>query len=280
MKGCIVRNRYYTDGGMEYVFRRLTDAFGRLHIATDLVRPILSFENGRFTPPQADFAVFWDKDVTLCRAMERAGLRCFNTADAIAACDDKAETYARLSETGLPLADTVTAPLMYPASDTIDEAFIARAESLGFPLIVKDRVGSRGEQVFLLEDDRAFRTYYRKNKHTPFLCQRFIAASKGRDVRVYVIGGQAAGAISRTNEGFKSNAFAGATAARTDGRFNGQAEQAAAALGLDYCAVDFTADGYLLEVNSNAYFTAAEELGLTIADTYASYIAGCVYGRG
>ena len=45
----------------------------------------------------ADFVLFWDKDVRLARMLEQAGLPVFNSSRAIALCDDKTLTHLALS---------------------------------------------------------------------------------------------------------------------------------------------------------------------------------------
>ena len=50
----------------------------------------------RLAVPKADFVLFWDKDVSLAHALEQQGLPVFNSAKAIALCDNKALTYQTL----------------------------------------------------------------------------------------------------------------------------------------------------------------------------------------
>lgn len=280
MKGYIVRNRYYTDEGMDYAFRRMCEEFARRGVGCAVVAPMMSFGgDGVLTAdiPDGDFAVFWDKDAVLNAAVAKK-MRCFNTASAVTVCDDKVKTFAALD--GLaPVPRTLPAPLMYPASDEIDEAYLAAAEALGFPLIVKERVGSRGEQVHLVRDAAALKALYRRIRHVPFQAEEYIAGGE-HDMRLYVVGGRFAGAVARQGKGFKSNVYAGAdvAAVQPPEALVSLAERIAAKLGLDYCAADFigTDKPVLVEVNSNAYFTGAEACGLDIAGRYAAHITEAV----
>lgn len=43
----------------------------------------------RLAVPKADFVLFWDKDVSLAHALEQQGLPVFNSAKAIALCDQQ-----------------------------------------------------------------------------------------------------------------------------------------------------------------------------------------------
>lgn len=275
MKGLIVRNRYYTDEGMEYVFERLSAELHKRGASCTVCSPILTVgRDGRpETDAAGDFAVYWNKDVALCVALERQ-MRCFNSSQTIATCDDKLTTYLALSGIAA-IPRTIAAPLMYAASEAADEAFLTQVESLGYPLIVKERVGSRGEQVFLVRNREQLQAQYMRLRHTPHIYEAFIEEGD-RDLRIYVVGGKAVGAVARTGAGFKSNLFAGAQVRRAepDGGVTAIAERIAKALNADYCAVDFAGrDNVLLEVNSNAYFTGAEQCGLNVAGALAEHIA-------
>lgn len=97
-----------------------------------------------------DYALFWDKDVRLARALEAMGVRLYNTAAAVAVCDDKAATHLELARRGVPMPRTLVAPMTYVNMDAQGDAFLRRgAETLGFPLVVKECFGSLGGQVYL-----------------------------------------------------------------------------------------------------------------------------------
>lgn len=66
----------------------------------------------RLAVPKADFVLFWDKDVSLAHALEQQGLPVFNSAKAIALCDNKALTYQTLLCT-VPQPETMVAPITY-----------------------------------------------------------------------------------------------------------------------------------------------------------------------
>ena len=58
---------------------------------------------GAFAAGAFDFVLFWDKDVQLAWQLEQLGMRVFNGASAILACDDKALTWLRLRRAGIPM---------------------------------------------------------------------------------------------------------------------------------------------------------------------------------
>lgn len=217
--------------------------------------------NAQYIERDADFVLFLDKDVILARQLELDGMRVFNSAEAIALCDDKALTYLRLRDSGLLLPETLPVPMTFFASDWADNPFVERAaDTLGFPMIVKETHGSFGKQVWLAQNRNELVGLL--NAHSPngMLLQKFIASSVGRDVRVNVVGDQAVASMYRFSEtDFRANVSAGGKMRR----YEPNAEQIAAALtacralGLDFGGVDllFGKDDepILCEVNSNAH---------------------------
>lgn len=235
----------------------------------------------------ADFALFWDKDIRLARAMEAAGLRLYNRADAIALCDDKAAAQLVLCRAGLPMPEALVAPMTYDGMNGPEEAFLERAEErLGYPLVVKECYGSFGGQVYLAADREEFRNLARAMGPRPFLAQRYIAESAGRDVRIYVVGDRPAAAMERRARGdFRANIGHGGDAlAYTPS----PAEEALAVrccrvLGLDFAGVDLLhgADGPLVcEVNSNAFMAGITACsGVDVAGRIVEYVAACEQQR-
>lgn len=200
---------------------------------------------------KSDFVLFWDKDVNLARLIEKNGIPVFNSSDAVAKCDDKARTYIELSGT-VPQPETLIAPKTYFKAD-MDE-FIAYAVSrLGLPLVFKECFGSFGEQVFLCRsvDEIASRISSR-----PFILQKYIKESGGRDVRIEVVGGECVSAVKRENKNdFRSNVTNGGIMTPYEPtEFEKKlALDACRVLGLTFGGVDILNHGLVCEVNSNAH---------------------------
>ncbi len=98
---------------------------------------------------QADYALFWDKDIRLAKSLEASGVRLYNSAAAIETCDDKAATHLRLAGQRLPMPRTLVAPMTYRDITDAVEPFCETAENiLGYPLVIKECYGSFGGQVF------------------------------------------------------------------------------------------------------------------------------------
>ncbi|MBR2441751.1 MAG: RimK family alpha-L-glutamate ligase [Clostridia bacterium] len=232
-----------------------------------------------------NFCVYLDKDKYLGYLLEGAGLRLFNSARAVELCDDKMTTYIALKDCGLPLAESIPAPLCYTQGATPNTAFLqAVADQLGFPLVAKKSYGSFGAGVRLVHGIDELEKTEREWLYTPHFYQRYMQSSKGRDVRVIVVGGKALGGMERVAQGdeFRSNIELGSEGRRAEllPEYARVAEQAAAALGLEYCGVDLleTDEGPVLcEVNSNAFFEGFERVtGIQVAKAFAERLDKCV----
>lgn len=219
-------------------------------------------DSDAFDAEAFDFVLFWDKDVALATQLEQRGLPVFNSADSILRCDDKALTYLTLKRVGLPMPRTLLAPKTFPAVGYPTTAFVdAAAETLGFPLVLKECFGSFGQQVYLCRDVESLRAKVLSLAGTPMLFQQLVTESWGRDVRINVVGGRVVASILRTsrNGDFRSNLTLGGTMENytPTAAESALALDAVQALGLTFAGVDvlFGRDGPLLcEVNSNAHF--------------------------
>lgn len=235
----------------------------------------------RVPPLQAgDYALFWDKDVRLARALEAMGVRLYNTAAAVAVCDDKAATHLELARRGVPMPRTLVAPMTYVNMDAQGDAFLRRgAETLGFPLVVKECFGSLGGQVYLARDRGQLCRLADTMGPKPFLLQQFVAASAGEDKRLYVVGGRVAAAMRRRSEtDFRANIGNGGhgEACFPTAEEERLALECAAILGAEIAGVDLlqSETGPLVcEVNSNAHFAALTACtGVDVAGLIADYV--------
>ena len=208
-----------------------------------------------------DFALFWDKDYVLARRLEQEGVALFNGAEAVRICDDKSLTAVALRGK-VRMPKTLIAPKTFEGVGYGDGEWLRGAiEALGFPMVVKEACGSFGKQVYLAESEKELFSLVENIGYKPFLLQEFIASSKGRDVRINVVGDQVFCAILRENsEDFRSNITGGGIGKRYTPT-EAQAElalTACKAIGLDFAGVDvlFGEDGepILCEVNSNPHF--------------------------
>ncbi|WP_079423832.1 MULTISPECIES: RimK family alpha-L-glutamate ligase [Streptomyces] len=194
------------------------------------------------------------REVSLLRHLEAMGSVLLNPADAVLACLDKFWQVQRLAAAGLAVPETFMG-----AGGSLDAVTGA---GLPQPCVVKAVRGHRGEQVFLAPDADTLRAVHDGlAPEAACLFQEYVASSHGRDLRVVVVDGHAAGAVVRTASGgeFRSNLALGASLAPCTGRYpQGEelAVRAAAVMGLGVAGVDllFAPDGdfTVCEVNANA----------------------------
>ncbi len=209
-----------------------------------------------------DFVLFWDKDVKLARLLESKGLKVYNSADAIECCDDKARTNIALEGSGIRMPKTFVSPLTYFDDGLDGNEFVNSVEArIPYPMVVKECMGSFGEQVSLVYDRAEFLKVISSKGKTPFIVQEFISTSINRDLRIYVAGGEAKAAIMRYNEtDFRANYVKGA-GMRACTPTKSQIEMAvnvSEVLGLDFGGIDIlfgeNDEPIFCEANSNAHF--------------------------
>lgn len=209
--------------------------------------------------PAVAYARIWtplvsvDREITLLRHLEAMGTVLLNPVDAILACLNKFWHLQQLARAGLPVPDTRTY-----ADAPMEEAILAGVPE---PAVVKAVRGHRGEQVFLAPDAGLLRDIQGSlSQSTPYLFQEYVEFSHGRDLRVLVVEGRVAGALTRTaaGGGLRSNLAMGGTSELCAGRYpkgEGLAVRAAEVLGLGVAGVDllFTPGGgfTICEVNAN-----------------------------
>ena len=231
--------------------------------------------------PLPDFCIFWDKDVYLCRSLQRLGVPTFNGARAIELCDNKILTAELLSGANIPIPQTLVAPKTFENVGHNSTAFLERARKiLKLPMVIKEAYGSFGQQVYLAKTYGEVLEIVEKIGHKDFLMQKFIATSKGRDVRVNVVGGKVVASMLRVNEhDFRSNVSGGGKPRATT-ITKAQEEvaiQACRVLGLDFAGVDvlFGENGepIVCEVNSNPHFLSTfTATGVDMSECILDYI--------
>ena len=73
-------------------------------------------------------------------------------------------------------------------------------------MIIKENKGSFGEQVYLVENYYDAVEKIKSIGHDEFIMQEYIESSKGRDVRIHVVGDQIVTAMERRNDNdFRAN---------------------------------------------------------------------------
>lgn len=283
MKALIVVNAYICNKSQISQAERIEEELTALGVDCEVKKNfnLSAIDGQKITAGGYDFCVYLDKDRVSARLLEGAGLRLFNSAEAIEVCDDKMLTNVALTRCGFPVPDAIYAPLCYNQGAKADKKFLKdAAEFLHFPLVAKQNFGSLGAGVSLVKNMEELVSYEQTNLHLPHFYQKFIDCGAGEDTRVIVIGGKFVCAMKRRNEkDFRSNIELGGKGSKIepDADLVALCEDVAQKLGLDYCGIDILTDKFgkrwVCEVNSNAFFAAAERVcGVNVAKLYALHI--------
>lgn len=199
--------------------------------------------------------------VAVVRHFDLMRVPVLNNHGPIARAKNKLGCLQLLASRGLPVPDTLIA--RYPRD-------LDRLIKLvgGPPVILKLLRGTQGTGVIFAESRASVASVLETlwSLGEDILLQRFVAESKGRDLRVLVVDGKARGAMRRVGvEGeFRSNIHRGGTGERVDldPSHARLAVAATKAVGLDVAGVDLleTSNGPLvLEVNASPGFEGLEE---------------------
>lgn len=199
--------------------------------------------------------------LSIVRQLERLGVKIFNKSSTIETVADKLHTHQVLAENGMPTPTTMLAK--FP----VDIELIER--TIGFPVVVKTLLGSNGTGVFLIENAGAFNDLMEligeTNPNIQLIFQKFVANSKGRDLRLFVVDGEVIAAMERRarSGGFKANFSAGGTVAQfiPDDEARDLAVRTAEVLDIQVAGIDllFTEDGYTIcEANTFPGFKGLE----------------------
>ena len=210
--------------------------------------------------------------------LEALGVPVVNAPMALWRARDKVRSFQVLRAAG------VATPASLVLGRRLDASVLQR--ELGPPpWIVKAPEGTKGEAVFLVSS-AAELAALPQDVSVPYFLQRFVAESKGRDVRVFVIDGRANAAMRRESAtgDFRSNLHLGGQGSEVEltPALAALAEAATRAHGLDVAGVDVLegADGPLvIEVNGSPGFAGIEaatgrDLSGAVVEWLARRIAG------
>ncbi|GJM18354.1 MAG: putative alpha-L-glutamate ligase [Phycisphaeraceae bacterium] len=213
------------------------------------------------------------------RQCEQMDIYTPNTSSGIGNSRDKLRSLQILSrhDIGIPLTNFVR-----DRSDVIPA--IERVG--GAPVIIKVLEGTQGVGVILAESVKSAEAIVEtlRGANQNVLIQRFVAESKGKDIRAFVVGDRVVASMRRVAQAgeFRSNVHRGgkAEAIDLDPAYERTAVRAAQILGLRVAGVDMLegADGpQVMEVNSSPGLEGIEgATGLDIAGAVVDFIASQV----
>ena len=214
-------------------------------------------------------------NLSVLRQFERLNVPTLPNSNAIEQSKDKMYANQILAQAGLPIPKTMLT--RFPCKAELVEKVV------GFPCVMKVVTGSHGNGVYLCENAKQFEDLSELinsiDGKTSMIIQEYISYSKGRDLRVIVIGGRVVGAMERTatDDSFKANISRGGEGKPydVDDEMEMLAIQVAKVLDLDIAGVDllFHPDGYrICEANSSPGFKGFEKaLGINIPQKVFDY---------
>lgn len=248
----------------------------RFQMVYDDASPCLLYDGKHF--PSVDVVITRpsiltnvDLQISLLEQMEMGGLLVFNRYQSILRAKNKIKTMQILDHYGIPIPKTV---VVRRSTDLQQAAKLVG----GFPVILKQPVGSFGNGVTIVESMRALKSVLLWDQPM-YLLQQYVKHSKGKDIRIFVVNGKVVGSMMReAKKGeFRSNIELGAIgrAVEITEEEASMAIRSVQALDLNYGGVDVMRgkDGpVVLEVNSNPGFKELEKAtGVSIAGAIVEY---------
>ncbi|MEE6483470.1 hypothetical protein FKM82_013562 [Ascaphus truei] len=217
-----------------------------------------------------------DSEITVLRHLEKLGCRLVNRPQAILNCINKFWTFQELAGHGIPLPDTFS----YGGHDEFSK-IIDAAEPLGYPVVVKNTRGHQGKAVFLANDKHHLLDISHLVRHdAPYLFQKYVKESHGKDIRVVIVGERVIGSMLRcsTDGRMQSNCCLGGVGVTCALSEQGKrlAMQVSTILGMDICGVDLlmldNGSFVVCEANANVGFTEFDQAcELDLAGIIADY---------
>lgn len=213
------------------------------------------------------------------RQFEEMDVFCANTSNGITNSRDKLRSLQILSRhhIGIPRTTFVSDKRdVLPAIERVG----------GAPVIIKLIEGTQGIGVLLAETVKAAESIIEllQSQKQDVLIQKFVAESRGKDIRAFVVGDRVVAAMRRVAQGqeFRSNVHRGGVAEAVDlsEEYRETAVRAAQILGLRIAGVDMLESSQgpqIMEVNSSPGLQGIESCtGLDIAGAVVEYIAARV----
>lgn len=209
--------------------------------------------------------------------MQLMGIPTLNGYQSITKAKSKLKTLQILSHFGIPVVKTMVINSPQYLKDAVK--FIGN-----FPIIMKTIYGSYGAGVAIVESDRAVKSTYGLLEgsiegNNAILLQEYIAEAEGKDIRIFVVGGEMVAAMQRNAEDgdFRSNVGQGGSG----GPYTPTEEEvhlaikATKAIGLEVAGVDIIQTKHgpaIMEVNANPGFKELEEVsGVNVAGAIIEY---------
>lgn len=214
--------------------------------------------------------------LTAVAVLESFGVRCINRLRTIEVCSDKLRTSLALVAAGIPTPRTMTA--------TDPDSALQAVERIGYPAVIKPTIGSWGRLLARVNDRDAaeavleHRATLGSVSHHVHYIQEHID-KPGRDIRVFVVGGEPIAAIARASAHWVTNTARGAKASglAITPDLADLSRRAADCVGADVCAIDIlecpTRGPLVSEINHSMEFrNSIDTTGIDIPGLVADHV--------
>lgn len=146
--------------------------------------------------PLPDFALNRSRNAEIAKKLERLGVRCVNSAEVTRIANDKEETYRFFQELGIPMLLT---------RGVFVDKNLPNQKLCGYPLVAKSVDGHGGSEVFWVEESADWKPVLERLWGKRIILQP-PCKLPGRDLRIFVLGGQVIAAVLRESNGdFRAN---------------------------------------------------------------------------
>ena len=213
-----------------------------------------------------------DLNISIIKQMEMMGIPVFNRYNPIIKAKNKLKSMQLMDHYNIPIPKTI----IIRSSKFLDLAVEAVG---GVPVILKTPFGSYGVGVTLVESKRGLKSVLDWENTNMYMIQEFVKYSRGKDIRVFVVGGKVVGTMMRSARRgeFRSNIELGGKGSPVEITEEEKeiSLRAVQALDLEYAGVDILrskSGPVVLEVNSNPGFKALEvSTGVDIAGSIVEF---------
>ena len=217
--------------------------------------------------------------IAVVRQFEQMDVFCANSSQGIANSRDKLRALQILSRHNIGMPKTTFVRSQRDVLPAINRVG-------GAPVVIKLLEGTQGVGVILAESNTVAEAIIETMQSTRqnVLVQKFVAESKGRDIRAFVVGDRVVASMRRVAQGneFRSNVHRGGIteAVELNDEFERTAVRAAQIMGLRVAGVDMLeskAGPQIMEVNSSPGLAGIESCTqLDIAGAIIDYLAAQV----
>ncbi len=210
------------------------------------------------------------------RHFELMEVYCVVTTEALLRARDKRTAAQHLAANGMPVPDSVFTAM----PENVESMLSLLGDK--YPVVIKTLNSTQGQGVILGESFTSSRSIAEAfiRLREEIMLQRFIAESKGKDIRVFVVGGKVIATMERSAQDgeFRSNLHRGASSQKV--RISDEEEhlalRAAELMGLDVAGVDILRSEkgpLILEINASPGLEGIEgTTGVDIAGQIIKFV--------